>query len=721
MSEVMSFEECVKKLKVTRDFGLYLDLLDRVKDRYLVIVCIKGPVDNNAHAEPLEKLVSMGFSKYSAEPVKKYAGIMNKGQIICDDLSEFYAEPQLLEKEISGTSIRISFRHGDFEIRVNGEDFTFGESELHIIIHDCEKSETIDASDYEAFEKKPGFFHHNFRYSDQYIKEHIYMPKKYMKRITTPSMKRSFFSDRELGVKEVENGIVLPKKTEIDKAYGGVCDESFNFIAGNRLFDEEQDKDLRHFSESYTVPPEELCFLDETVLYGGHMSNHPGHLVVENFANKIWWLVKNDDGRIKIAVSVESPYTVWEDKNKRSSVYAFFIKDFFAAMGIPEERIIFVERPTKFRRVIVPDQCLVNYIQLHPYEFTAEYIQVFQQIKNRITPSKYKKVYFAKTKTPQQNMIGEEYFIDFFEKKGFKIVYPEDHTLKEQAEFLYGADEAVMLEGTPPLWAVFCKPGTRLTVLGRTFAGYGAGRYSAPQNFINEASEVEFFLVNVSATFVNVFSDEINDPSFYSDIGGTNLFLLCVTEEFKRYVKDVFNEELDITPEESLRGILYDYLARIPKYFAKNRRGFASVKNIKVADIIENISEVFFREDFDTSALNMDIITDEDMLRDRLELSLKENRSISNKLRLMADKAKELIDENTALRQHIARLEAENDLLRSGGGDDGIMQRSLAEVGDAEERLSELYRRMDELTKQLLQAMEENEVLRVYAAGQERE
>ena len=716
MSEIMSFEECVKKLKVTRDFDLYLDLLDRVKDRYLIIVCIKGPADNNAHAEPIEKLISMGFSKYSAEPVKKYVGIMNKGQIICDDFSEFYAEPQLLEKEIEGTTIRISFQRGDFEIRVGGEDFTFGEKELHIILHDCEKSETIDASDYEAFEKKPGFYHRNFLYSDQYIKEHIYMPQKYMKRITAPSMKRSYFSDRELGVREVENGIVLPIKTDGGKAYGGVCDENFNFIAGNRLFNEEQDDVHRHFSDSYTVPSEELCFQDETVLYGGHMTNQPGHLVVENFANRIWWLVKNDDSKIKIAVTVEYPYTLWEDKNKRSSVYAFFIKDFFATMGIPEERLIFVERPTKFKKVIVPDQCLINYVLVNPYEFTAEYMSVFQKIKDRITPSKYKKVYFTKKKTPQKNIVGEEYFVDFFEKRGFKIICPEDYELKEQVEFMYGADELVMPEGSMGLLAaVFCKPGTKITLLARVFS-----YWAIIQQFVNEAAGVEFFLVNVAGSIFNVHSDKILDPAFFSAIGGNNLFLFCVTEEFKRYVKYAFGEEIDITPEESLRSVIYDYLAYMPKYFAKRQTGFSSIKNIKVADIIKNISEIFFREDFDTSVLNL--TTDEDMLRGQLRLARRES---SSKLKLMADKAKELIDENTALKQHISQLEAEIHRLRSGDdGDDGALQRALTgdcrQKSDAEERLSELYRRIDQLTKQLLQAMEENEALSAYAAEPER-
>lgn len=723
MSEIMSFEECVKKLKVTRDFGLYLDLLDRVKDRYLIILCIKGPEDENAHAEPLEKLIDIGFSNYSAEPFKKYVGIMNKGQVTYDELSPSNAEPLRFLEEAAGTNILFSLRHEDFSIRVNGKDCTFGENDLHIIVHDCEKSEAIDVSDYEAFEKKSGFYHRNFYFSDQYIKSHIYMPKKYMKRITTPSMKRSYFSDRELSVREVENGIVLPKRVDGGKAYGGVCDENFNFIAGHQLFNEEQDVEGRHFSDSYTVPPEHLVFLDETVLYGGQMTNHPGHLVVENFASKIWWLVKNPDSSLKIAVTVEWPYTVWEDSNKRDSIYAFFIKDFFTTMGIPEERIVFVERPTKFRRVIIPDQCLTNYVFMYPYEFTAEYMQVFQQIKDRITPSKYKKVYFTKIKTPQKNIVGEEYFVKFFEKKGFKIVHPEDHTLKEQIEFLYGADEVAMLEGTPSLWAVFCKPGTRLTVLGRAFAYYGAGRYGAGQFFINEAAGLEYFLVNVSGTFLNVFSDEVNNPSFNSHIGGNNLYLLCVTEEFKRYVKYVFNEELDITPEESLRSVLYDYLAYVPKYFAKRRLGFFSIKNIKMADIIENISEVFFREDFDTSAL--DLTTNVDLLANRLKLCMEENKSKSEKLKLMADKAKELVDENAALKQHIARLESENDRLRSGYGDGSTLQTELLEAyrqkSEAEERLFELYRRMDDLTRQLLQAMEENEALSAYVAGMERE
>ena len=717
MSEIMSFEECVKKLKVTRDFDLYLDLLDRVKDRYLIIVCVKGPENDNAHAEPLEKLISMGFSKYGAEPSKRYVGIMNKGEIICDELSPSDAEPQRIETETAGAGILLSFRQGDFEVRVNGEDYTFGENELHIIVYDCEKSEAVDASDYEAFEKKPGFYHCFFYCSERYIKSHIYMPEKYMKRITYPCMKRSYFSDRELGVREVENGIVLPKRMGGDrKAYGGVCDENFNFIAGHQLFNEEQDFEGRHFSGSYTVPPEELDFLDETVLYGGQMTNHPGHLVCENFANNIWWLVKNPDSSLRIAVTVEWPYTVWEEKNKRSSVYAFFIKDFFKTMGIPEERIVFVEKPTKFRKVIVPDECLINYVFTTAYEYTAEYMQVFQQIKNRITPSKYKKVYFSKIKTPQKNIIGEEYFIDFYEKRGFKIVHPEDYELKEQAEFFYGADEVVVqADGSMFILAVFCKPGTKVTVLGKIFGWCSDG------GIIFEAAGLEYFAVNVSGTIFNVISDQILDRSFRMHIAGNNLSLLCVTEEFKQYVKDVFNEELDITPEESLRSVLYDYFAYIPKYFAKRRLGFFSIKNLKVADIIENISEVFYREDFDTSEL--DLITNEELFANQAKYYREESISKSEKLRALADKAKGFVDENAALKKHIARLEAENDRLRSSDG--GTLQTELLEAyrqkSEVEERLLELYRRIDELTKRLLQAMEENEALSAYAAAIEPE
>ena len=713
MSEIMSAAECVKKLKVTRDFDLYLDLLDRVKNRYLIILCIKGSADDNAHAEPLEKLIGMGFSRYCSEPIKNYVGIMNNGQVICDDLSDFDAGPQLLEKKISGTSIHISFQPNNFEIMVNGEDFAFAENSLHIIVHDCKKSETVDSCEYEVFKQKPGFYHRNFYYSDQRLKSHIYMPKKYMKRVTV-GIKRSYFSDRELGVREVENGIVLPKKTGEDgKSYGGVCDESFNFIAGHQVFLGEYDTRGRHFFGSYTVPPEELDYLDETVLYGGFMSNHPGHLACENFANRIWWLLKNPDSRIRIAVMVEWPYTVWDDVTKRDSVYAFFVKDFFTTMGIPIERLIFIEKPTKFKSVIVPDSCLINYDFTLPYEFTAEYMQVFDQMKKQITPSKYKKVYFTKTKTPHQNMIGEEFFIDFYEKRGFKIIHPEDYVLKEQAEFMYGADEVVVpANGSMALLTGFCKPGTKLINLGKLFT------WGVPAS-IWEAAGLEYYLVNVSGTILDTHSDKVTNVFF--NLMGHNLSLLCVTEEFTRYVKDVFNEELDITPEESLKSLLYDYLAYAPKYFAKRPLAFNSLNYLKMADVLQSISDVFYREDFDTSKL--DLTTVEDVLESRLRACWNENQLNSERLKLMTDKAKELVDENAELKRHISQLEAEIERLR--GDDDGTLQEPLPEAcrqkSEADERLVELYRRVDELTKQLLQAMEENEALSSYAAAKERE
>lgn len=43
----LSFDECLNNLRFTRDFDLYLDMLNVVKKQLLIVVCVKGKVDRN--------------------------------------------------------------------------------------------------------------------------------------------------------------------------------------------------------------------------------------------------------------------------------------------------------------------------------------------------------------------------------------------------------------------------------------------------------------------------------------------------------------------------------------------------------------------------------------------------------------------------------------------------------------------------------------------------
>ena len=157
-----------------------------------------------------------------------------------------------------------------------------------------------------------------------------------------------------------------------------------------------------------------------------------------------------------------------------------------SAFGIPEERIIVITKPTQFKKIIIPDQSAVPLAVFLPYEFTDKYVQVFRHIKKQITPAKHKKVYLSRSLAARKNVFGEEYFIDFFRKRGFKIINPEEYTMKEKAEIMYGADEVVTVDGTNAHLSIFCKPSVRLTILSRVYNGW-----SSAQQLINEVAGIQ--------------------------------------------------------------------------------------------------------------------------------------------------------------------------------------------------------------------------------------
>ena len=644
----------LEELRYTRDFGLYLDLLNEVKGEYLIILCLKDTSGHNISEAAAEKIRRLGFSKYTTEPDMKYVGVLHNGSVICDFVLKASDTHENFSGSIPDATLNISFEEKEGEICINGNNQSLNDKGINIAVYDVRSREITDAACYNAAGSVPVFFHRNLDYTDKYIAGHIYMPEEHIDSITLP-MRRSYFSNRRLNVREVERGIFLPiqkKFLEIDtsgktdNAYrtrGGICDENFTFIAGHQSFSPtKQPLDSRHVSDSYTVEREEIVYIDETVLYAGVLTEHPGHLIVECFADRLWWLAQNPDTDIKVAAE-----TIWE-KNGWATDTLSFVRQLLDAFGISQDRLIFIDKPTQFRKIIVPDQSAIPMNYCFPYEFTKEYILPFRHITKQLTPGKYKKIYFTKSKTLKSNTVGEKFFIDFFEKKGFTIIHPEDYTMKEKAEMMYGAEEVVTIDGTSSLFTVFCKPTVRLTILARR-----KDFWDMPQQLINEAVGIkEFYLVNVSGNFLDSFSENI----FMNY--ATGMTVACVTREFKDYVKNVYNEEIGITTEESLKNISWDFLTRFPMFYSQPQ-SFFYIRNVKMRDVLRSMSEVFCGVKLEAD--NLDHPTAEEAYIKKLENQLGEERAASD---LIAEKAKGFIDEITSLKRALAQCEAENQQLR---------------------------------------------------------
>ena len=106
-------------------------------------------------------------------------------------------------------------------------------------------------------------------------------------------------SDRKLGVKTIERGIILPVRRTEGKCSGGVCDQDFNFVAGYTRFNPvKKNSAWINVQGSYEVAREDIFQLDEDVIFGGMLTGHFGHFVTECWS-RLWFVIQSSGGGIK--------------------------------------------------------------------------------------------------------------------------------------------------------------------------------------------------------------------------------------------------------------------------------------------------------------------------------------------------------------------------------------------------------------------------------------
>ena len=140
---------------------------------------------------------------------------------------------------------------------------------------------------------------------------------------------------------EVEKGIALPCRDYS----GGICDSEFLFKAG--LCRNVSDPNCWGTIKSgYVVDKNSLKFIDETVVFGGVIIPHFGHMMLDCLT-RLWWHVENPDSNLRfIFVVLTRGFDGWKD----------FIWEYFDLLGIARERILVINEPTQFAKIIVPEE-----------------------------------------------------------------------------------------------------------------------------------------------------------------------------------------------------------------------------------------------------------------------------------------------------------------------------------------------------------------------------
>ena len=291
--------------------------------------------------------------------------------------------------------------------------------------------------------------------------------------------KNELINNIKLNISEYDNAIIMPPKGK-NGGVGILKDSSSypNIVAGF-IRDIKTPPHFGGFYGTYEVDLKKIKFIDKSVIFGGVLVGHFGHFILESMC-RLWYILKNPKDNRTIVFIVSLGKKKW-------------FNDFFHLLGIEQERILIIEEVTQFSHITIPDE------SIHAWSFChgSNYVVPYEIIVSNLPKINfvYKKIYLSRSKVKDSQLItiGEEFFENFYEKQGFKIIYPETLPVNEQINLIAHADEVVCSMGTLAHFMMFAKKSTRFHLLLRS-------PYEILPSIIMQikVKEINFILIDVS-------------------------------------------------------------------------------------------------------------------------------------------------------------------------------------------------------------------------------
>lgn len=205
--------------------------------------------------------------------------------------------------------------------------------------------------------------------------------------------------------------------------------------------------------------PSEYC--DEEVLYIGMMFGVWGHCLTD-FLRHVWPLLKH---KFKVA------YTTVLPTNKMPDNYFRMLN----ALGVPNEDIIRITRPTKFRSVLFGDPSNYRDEGRNGRFFTQEYVDTIEKIRayylaEKECPEHVEAVYLSRSGWKKGQVDFGEHLVEtaFMRYYNCKVVHPESLSLGAMIRLLSSCDTLVTTEGSIAHNSVFMREGTNLISIRKT-------------------------------------------------------------------------------------------------------------------------------------------------------------------------------------------------------------------------------------------------------------
>ncbi len=214
----------------------------------------------------------------------------------------------------------------------------------------------------------------------------------------------------------------------------------------------------KNYCSSVECPIDTIDEVDDDVIYLGHLHPCYGHSITDGL-RYVWFFLtaeyKANYRNRKIVYVSQEPIKKWQ-------------KELYGLLGIDLDACTCIERPTRFRSVIVPQDALPYRTKDEPRLFSKEYKAVIDTIiANALQRTAQRdnypsKIYFTRAGWGRKmNDMGEELVVKCLEKQGYAILSPQDYTIAEQIAYLQYCDEFCTTDGSIAHNSLWQKDGAK--------------------------------------------------------------------------------------------------------------------------------------------------------------------------------------------------------------------------------------------------------------------
>lgn len=206
----------------------------------------------------------------------------------------------------------------------------------------------------------------------------------------------------------------------------------------------------------FPAPLPAQAHLAGTYLFGGILSGHFGHMLVEG-TGRLWAL--HDRADIAGVLFFARPF----DKARQC---AKMFAQMAAILGLPPVTV--VETPTTVDRLILPEQGLGSGALLNGRPEVRAYLR--GQMARVAPQGAARKFYITRTGQPARRgmILGEALLEALFAAQGYEVIRPEDYKLAAQVAMFRAASHVVGTEGSPfHLLAMAAQKGCKVAVIQR--------------------------------------------------------------------------------------------------------------------------------------------------------------------------------------------------------------------------------------------------------------